>query len=243
MTNVHGNVETKIGNAFSGATNWNDPDRATIYAGDVRQPWKAVYGFATTAARLATGQELVLHCREDEIVELMEGLNELLESPESLNQACEMLKRLQQQSEQKLARLIAVKEQPVTESETAELVAEVEQLLTEPQEQTAVDGLARILSPDHPIQEIAGARKMVARLRKLVTALGRVKDVGFHVTVRDRRRQPRHPALEARRNEPIMIDGKSGQIQAGFFQPPDFHLTLWAYLVVRSDGGQSTIWN
>jgi len=243
MSNIQNSAVTKVGNAFTGTTNWNDPDRATIYAGDVSQPWKSVYGFPTTAARLATGRELVLHCREDEIIELMEGLNELLESPESLNRAYRMLKKLQQQTKQKLARLIALRDQPIAEDEISNLMADVEQLFTESQEQTPANRLTCILSPNHAVQEIAGTAKMVTRLQKLVTAMDKVKDEGFHVTVRDKRRKPMRPALEAKRNEAVGENGQSDSLPAGFLMPTNYHLTLWTYLVARGDAGQSAIWN
>ena len=243
MNDLHNNAAANTTHKFSRVASDNEPERATIYIGDIRQPWKAVFGFPTTAARLAMGQELVLHCREDEVIELMERLNELLESPENLGQAYNMLNKLQQQTEQKLARLIALRDQPIAEDEISDLMADVEQLFTESQEQMLANRLACILSPNHAVQEIAGTGKILVRLNKQLAALERVKDEGFHVIVHDKRRVLMRPALEARRNEPIATVEQSGAPSVGFLWPPKYHLTLWTYLVVRGAAGQSAIWN
>jgi len=243
MNDLHNNAAANTIHTFSKVANGNEPERATIYTGDIRQPWKAVFGFPTTAARLAMGQELVLHCREDEVIELMERLNELLESPESLGQAYNMLNKLQQQTEQKLARLIALRDQPIAEDEISDLMTDAEQLLAEPQEQTLANRLACILSPNHAVQEIAGTGKMLARLNKQLAALEQVKDEGFHVVVHDKRRALIRSALESRRNEPIATVEQFGAPSAGFLLPPKYHLTLWTYLVARGAAGQSAIWN
>lgn len=219
--------------AFSKATTGHEPERATIYAGDIRQPWKSVYGFPITAARLAMGQGLALTCREDEVVVLMGKMNQLLKRSKDLKRAYEMVQNLQERSEQKLVRLITLRDQAITEDEISELVAEVVQLLEKPQLQTVTDRLACILSPQHPIQEIAGTVTMLARLQKYVAALQQTKDEGFQATVHDRRRTLMRPALEAQQNDPVEGNG----------QLPTYHLTLWTYLVARGVAGQSTVWN
>ncbi|RME98130.1 MAG: hypothetical protein D6768_18060 [Chloroflexi bacterium] len=60
---------------------------------------------------------------------------------------------------------------------------------------------------------------MLARLNRMMPALDKIKDTGFKVVVADQRRQS--PGGLAVRQ----------------------HLTLWSYLVVRSDDGQSAVWN
>ena len=223
---------------------WKDTDKAVIYAGDIRHPWQSVHGFAMTAARLAANQELVLHCREDEVLGLLAKLNDLLAQPEVLNRTYTWLKKLDQEMLQKLSRLLEFEAQSIGDDETSDLLAQVEQFLTEPaQEQTAADRLQAVLSPNKPVEEIAGLRKMLARLQLLISTLERVKDQGFHVVARNRRRQPKRPALEARREELILQDGQPTALAAGFLQPPSYHSTLWSYVVVRGSAGQSAVWN
>jgi hypothetical protein len=222
---------------------WDHAHQATINAGDIRCPWKSVYGFALIAAQLAANQALVLHCREDEAFDLMAKLNALLKRPEVLSRTYKLLKTLEQETRQKLARLTEMEEQPLTESEIPGLLEDTEQILVESSERTVASRLESILSPNKPVEEITGLSKMLVRLRVWISALKKIKDQGMHVVVYDRRRQPYRPALKARRNEPILQDGKQSTLTAGFLLPAKYHLTLWAYLVVRSDDGQSTIWN
>jgi hypothetical protein len=210
-------------------------ERYTAYAGNIRRPWQSVYGFPILAARLAAGQELLLSCREDEVFELMAGLNELLQHPASLNRAYRMLQELEQHQRQKLAGLIRLRDQPLDDSEITSLLAQVEQVLAEAPDQTTRDRLAGLLSPNHPVTEITGAQSMLNRLHKLLPALAEVKDRGFRVVVRDRQRQAARPTLAASRRQPIL--------PAGFLAPVRYHLTLWDYLVVRGDSAQSTVWN
>lgn len=222
---------------------WTNRSQATMTAGECRRPWKSVYGFATTAARLAANQPLALHCREDELFELMAGLNELLAQPQVLKRAWIMLKELEAETLQKLARLVRLEDQPVDETEVSDIVEQVEQMVNGKSPESAAERLAEIVAPNQPTAEIAGLRTMAARLQTLISALDAVRDHGFHVVVFDRRRQPTRPALEARRNERILRDGKQTALPAGFLQPPTYHTTLWVYVVARSDRGQSTLWN
>jgi hypothetical protein len=108
---------------------------------------------------------------------------------------------------------------------------------------TVLDRLEKILTPNRVVTEKGGVQKMLARLERLVPAIEQIKDQGCHAVVRDRRRQPQHPSVEDRRNQPLYFKGQPAAIPAGFLYPPKHHLTLWAYLVVRSDAGQSAIWN
>ena len=78
--------------------NWQQADLAIILTGDIRHPWKSVYGFSMIAAQLAAGQPLLLHSREDEVFDLLAKLNELLGDPDSLDQAHKLLKKLEQES-------------------------------------------------------------------------------------------------------------------------------------------------
>ncbi len=107
-------------------TTWNDKIHATIYTNDINNPWKSVYGFPVTAARLATNQKLVLHCREDEIFELIAKLNNLLTNPENLNQIYNLLKILEQATCQKMVRLLDL-EKPISQNELFRLLEQVEQ--------------------------------------------------------------------------------------------------------------------
>lgn len=216
---------------------WNDGDYATINSSDIRRPWQSVYGFATAAAQLAVNQKLILHSREDEIFTLMTQLNDLLGRPEVLNHAHQLLKTLQIETSEKLARLIEIEEQPISEDEARELLEHIEQLFEESRQKSLTERFGSAITPDRPTEEIAGLRLMATRLHVLISALKEVKDQGFHVVVLDRRRQPDRPALESRRYE--LADGQA----AGALQPLKYHLTLWAYMIVRSDKGQSTIWN
>jgi hypothetical protein len=143
-----------------------------------------------------------------------------------------------------MAQLTELEEQPISEQKALELTQAVETYLTAEQPSlTVLDRLEKILTPNWQVTEKKGVQKMQARLERLVPALEQVKDRGFHVVVNDRRRQPARPNLEARRNQPIHFEGQPIAIPAGFLYPPKYHLTLWAYLVVRSDAGQSSIWN
>lgn len=215
---------------------------ATLHVDDIRQPWKSVNGFSVAAARLAAHQQLILHCREDEVLELMAKLNELLESPQVLQQACEWLHFLERQARQKVAGLIALKEQPLTDHDIDRLLEDIGEFLAESAEPTTTR-LKEALAPNHPVSEIAGSIRVLFRLQVWLAALKRVKNQGFRVIVCDRYRHPDRPALEARRNEPIWQDGQLTPLPAGFLQPPKYHLTLWAYLLVRSGSRQSRIWN
>ncbi len=223
-------------------TNWEHTDLTTFYAGDIRHPWKSVYGLPTTIARLAANQKLILHCREDEVFNLLTTLNDLLANPESLNQAYMLLKTLEKATHQELLRLIEL-QQPLAKSEIPGLLEQVEQILIKPSPQTVAGRLEIVLSPNQPVKKIAGVSTMLARLQILILALNKVKDQGFRVVVRNKRRQPARPTLEARRNEPIRPEGQQSTLTAGFLLPAKYHLTLWAYLLVRSDNGQSTVWN
>lgn len=219
------------------------PEQATIYGGDIHQPWKSAYGFPMTAARLAAGEELVLTCREDEVFDYMAQLNKLLQSPENLNRAYGLLAKLAQATRQKFERLIQLRAEPLSDSDIPDLMAEIEEILTGSTEQTVTDRLAFLLSPDDPIREIVGVGKMLARLRRVMTDLEQIKDCGFKVTVLDRQRQPLRPNLEARRHESIPSDGQSNDIPAGFALPVQYHRTLWNYRIVKSGAGQSVMWN
>lgn len=96
--------------------------QATLCAGDTCQPWKSVYGFAITAARLAAYQKLKLYCREDEVFELMARLNHLLEYPENLNRVFEWLKLLEREYHRRLAPLVALESQTPTGQTSFDLV-------------------------------------------------------------------------------------------------------------------------
>jgi hypothetical protein len=237
--------EFKVGTTTSLLTpvNREHADRAIIYTGDIRNPWKSVYGFPTTAATLAAGREMILHCREDEIFDLLAALNDLLADPKSLNWSLELLKELQQETLQKLVRLIKIEKQPLTENETLGLLEDIEHFLVNSSMQTVASRLENFLAPNKPADEIAGVSKMLARLQMLISALEQVKDDGLHVVVFDRRRQPARPVLEARRHEPILRSSGKSTLTAGFLLPTQDHLTLWSYLVVRNNNGQSAIWN
>ncbi|MBE7555605.1 MAG: hypothetical protein HS126_31535 [Anaerolineales bacterium] len=218
---------------------WFKPNQAIITSADIRHPWRSVYGFPLTVAQLATHQKVILHCREDEVFDLMAGLNDLLKNPVHLNGAFTWLQQLEQRIHEKLVRLRQFEAQPLTQEETVELMASAEQLLTEPLSETVENRLLEFLSPDQPAAEINGLDQMSKRLRRWLPVLERVKDLGFQVVVFDRRRQPSRPALEAGRNE---VSGLGG-LPARFLLPQQYHLTLWAYLVCRSDTGQAGVWN
>lgn len=223
---------------------WSANTYGILGSGDIRSPGKSVYGFTINAARLAAQQPLVLHCREDEIFEVVGILNKLLGDPVVLGWACQQLASLQDVTQQKLARLTELEEQPISEQKALEIAQAVESYLTAEQPSlTVLDRLEKILTPNLLMTEKGGIQKMLARLERLVPALEHVKEQGFHVVVSDRRRQPQHPNLESRRTQSIHFKGQPTAIPAGFLYPPKHHLTLWAYLVVRSDAGQSSIWN
>jgi len=228
---------------FSASTGFHGKQLDTLDAGDIRRPGRSVYGFATAAARLAAHQPLLLHCREDELFDLLARLNTLLARPDALDRAYALLNRLQAQTRQKLVRHLELEQQPMSQSEAEKLVTELEQALAQPAPQTVDARLEAILSPQTPGHEIAGLKTMLARMQVFVPALAAVKDNGFHVVVQDKRRQPAHPALEARRGQPVQLDGEPATFPAGFLFPPKYHLTLWTYLIVRSDHGQSAVWN
>ena len=222
---------------------WDMTHQATLDPADIRQPWRSGHGFAATAAQLAAKQKLILHCREDEIFDLMAGMNDLLSNPAALNQAYTWLQQLQQETLETLARLKQVEEHPLTHADIPELLAYAEQLLTEPASSTVVDRLESQLAPDRPAAQVAGLSLMVKRFLVWLPALEKVKNQGFRVVVFDRSRQPDRPALEARRHEAIGHDKQPDGLMAGFLLPRRYHLTLWAYLVGRSGVGQAAVWN
>ena len=224
--------------------NWNGASQNTIYPGDIRHPWASAYGFPMVVAQLAAHQKLVLHCREDEVFEMMAELNELLKQPAVLNQAYKMLRKLEKVTLQKLANLIQIEDETISAAEISELVDMAEQLLTKPTpSETVTSRIENILSPNQPTAEVGGLRRMLARLQAWLPALESAKEQGFQVVVQDRQRQPARPALAARKNEVIWQETGRDDLKAGFLFPVKHHLTLWAYLVCRSDQGQSLIWN
>lgn len=220
--------------SFALSADGQQRERSIISTGDIRHPWKSAYGFPMTAARLAAGQGLILFCREDEIFEYLEQLNDLLASPVALNQAFTLLDKLEQQTGQKLAKLVDLADHPLSQHDLTALLTEIEETLAEPAEETVADRLACWLAPDNPTLEISGLSKMLTRLHAVMAVLAEVKDQGFKVVVVDQRRQPQRPAR---------VNGPSERTPATFLQPVQYHLTLRAYLVVRSDHGQSAIWN
>ncbi len=222
---------------------WSRQARATIYTGDIRSPWKSVYGFPMTAARLANGQKLVLHCREDEVFDYLTQLNALLESPEALNQVCHLLNKLARATRQKLDRRLQLREQPLSDSEIPDLMTAVEDILDSSTPDTVAERLACLLSADDPTHEIVGLGKMLSRLRRVMVGLDKVKDWGFRVVVLDRSRQPQRPNLAARRIEATPAEGQPPGIAPNFSAPVQFHLNLWSYLVAKSDRDQSVGWN
>lgn len=215
----------------------------TLAAADIRQPWRSVYGFPLGAAQLAAGQPLLLHCREDEVFDLLASLNSLLGQTEVLHRAYSLLKRVEEQTRQKLLRRLELEQQPISDSEVSELMASLEQALAQPKLQTTSSRLESILAAPTTGQEAAGLKTMLDRMQSPVSALAAVKDKGFHVVVQDRRRLPARPALEARRAEAVRLAGQPTAIPAGFLLPPRYHLTLWSYLIGRSDRSQSAVWN
>jgi hypothetical protein len=242
---MYSNSSTAIG-ATTGSCNssngWNR-DRTTIYAGDLRSPWKSVYGFPMAAARLAAGEELVLHCREDEVFDYLTRLNELLESPEHLNRVYRLLEELFEATQKKFDQRLQQQEQPFSDSEIPDLVAEVEEILTSRVEQTVAERLAFLLSPHDPTREIVGLGKMLARLRRVMAELNIVKDGGFKIAIIHRRRQPQRPGLNCPHNESVPAEEQSGDIPADFLIPGQYHLTLWAYVLAKSEGEAFVAWN
>lgn len=87
-------------------TNCKQANLATIYTGDLRQPWKSGPRFPMVAARLASHQALLLHCREDEIFKLLGMLNSLVESSAALKCAWKMLQKIETQTLEKLSRVL-----------------------------------------------------------------------------------------------------------------------------------------
>ena len=100
---------------------WSANTYGILGSGDIRSPGKSIYGFAINAARLAAQQPLMLHCREDEIFEAMTALNKLVENPAVLGWACQQLASLLDVTQQKVARLTELEEQPISEQKALEL--------------------------------------------------------------------------------------------------------------------------
>lgn len=213
----------------------NQADPATIYAGDLHQPWKSAYGFPLTAARLAAHQPLLLHCREDEVFELLARLNDLTTCPQAMAGAYEMLHKLAGCTCERL--LCRLQQEEIRKGD------EENRTLGETSEQKGAERLQQLLTPDHPSQEIAGLSRQLARLLALRRELGLVKGQGFRVVVFERRRQPARPALAARRDELILLEGPPSAFPAGFLLPPATHQTLWSYNLRRSGGDRSAVWN
>lgn len=217
---------------------WEPSTQATLYGPDLDDPWRSVYGFPLAAAQLAAGQKLRLFCREDEIFELLGKLNALLACPTVLNRAYKSGRQLEQAVQCKIERLLERQKLLRTNGRQVGQSKSVTSL-----EAAGDSSLSRLITPDYPVYEIAGLKQMQSRLAVWLPALDGVKDQGFCSTVLDRRRQPCYPALEMRRNEPVLIGGDPNALEAGFLLPVRYHLTLWAYLVGRSERGQSPIWN
>ena len=108
---------------------------------------------------------------------------------------------------------------------------------------TVLDRLEEILTPERQTDEKTGLQKMLSRLETTMAALVLVKDAGFHAVVINRQRQPSRPAFEALRYAPILNQSRPAGLNAGFVLSAGTHFTLWAYLVKRSDQGQSAVWN
>lgn len=214
---------------------WPEPSRLLICTGDIRRPWHSVHNFPTVAARLAAHQSLLLPAREDEIFGLLARLNELTTCPPALNQAYLRLHRLASDTCDRLARRLPTEEFPECEGESAPAAAT--------SDQQVADRLKQLLTPADPLQEMAGLVRQLARLLRLLHSLRAAKEQGFSVVVYERRCLPRRPALEVRRNEPILLAGRPTGLPAGFLLPPATHRTLWAYRLVRSERGQSAVWN
>jgi hypothetical protein len=214
---------------------WPESSPLLICAGDIRRPWQSVYGFPTVAARLAVHQSLFLPAREDEIFGLLARLNGLTACPQALNQAYLGLNALAGDTCDRLARRLPTEEFPECEGESAPAAAT--------SDQQVADRLKQLLTPDDPLQEMAGLVRQLARLLPLLRGLRTAKEQGFSVVVYDRRSLPRRPALEARRNEPVHLAGRPTALPAGFLLPPATHRTLWAYRLVRSERDQSAVWN
>jgi hypothetical protein len=223
---------------------WSNADFATLSASDITNPWRSAFGFSMNAARLAADQRLLLHCREDEVFEMMAKLNELLSNPAVLDPAFQQLKKLKNVTENKLARIKEIEEKPISEEEIEELVSAIEAHLTSENSSMAMlNQLEEILTPNQQVAEKVGLQKMLSRLEVVMAALAQVKEQGFHVVVISRQRQPSRPALEAQRYKPIVHQGQPTNLPAGFLLPASYHLTLWTYLIARSDRGQSAVWN
>ena len=222
---------------------WTQVERTVICAGDIRQPWQSVYGFPLTAASLAAHRVQIIHCREDEIFDLLARLNDLTEQPQTLGRVYVMLHKLAVQTCDRLARLLQFEDTSLTDREGPTLVEHLERLLAVTSEQKVADRLKLLLAPNDPIQEIAGLSRQLAGLLQSLRGLRMVKEQGFHVVVYDRYRMPRRSGLEERRDEPLLLADRPTYLPAGFLLPPVTHQTLWTYFLVRSDRGQSTVWN
>jgi len=241
---MNNEFQTTVTPSLFSAGSWDPASYATLGAEDIRHPGKSVYGFSANAARLADNQPLILHCREDEVFDLLAKLNDLLGNPAILNEAYRQLAELKEVTERKLARLTELKAQPISESEISEIVETIDSYLTaESSSQTVLNRLEQILTPNRSSDEKAGLQTILDRLEGTMTALAAVKDRGFRVVVLNRRRQPQRPVLEAQRHRPIIHDGQPTGLNAGFLLPDSYHLTLWAYQIGRNDRGQSVIWN
>ena len=223
--------------------NWEKLSQATLSPADIRQPWRSVYGFASSAARLAAYQPLTLHCREDEVFALMAALNELLAHPETLDRSLNLLHQCRKEKLKKLARLVGFEETLIAAREAEVIIRSLEKLLATSEAPHLVQRLTRLLRPNSSAEEVAGLLKRLGDQQRLLSALEQVKEIGFRAIVTGRGRQPARPALEARRTEPILVSGQASPFMAGMLFPAKDHLTLWRYLVIRAEGGQSTVWN
>lgn len=222
--------------------NWPQAGLPTIYPPDIYQPWRSVFGFAVTAGQLAASQLMALHCREDEVFKVMAALNALLANPASLQRAFVLLQKLRNERLEKLSGLVEFQRaHPVTRQRVMRLGQASPAAARPADEQKVKVEMERLLSPRNAALEVAGLTKMLVRLEKMLSALEQVQPRGFRVIVRDRRRTPAHPALEARRTETAPSLG--GNLPAGFLLPTQYHLTLWTYLVERNACGQSAVWN
>lgn len=149
---------------------------------DIRRPWVSVYGFPSIAGRLASGDEMLLICRQDEAVGLLQELNALTTSPAHLAHAQRMLQRLEEQIAATLGNLIGTEICPIGEEEITALVEEVDRMLSEPiRHAGVVDRLQCLLEPDIPVQNISGTAQMLNRLRHYGHSLQQSSLTGFPV--------------------------------------------------------------
>ncbi len=221
---------------------WRYQDCTILYAEDIRAPGQSAHEFPMTTARLAANRELVLHCREGEIFDLLKKLNTLLEDPDILCWAYELLKKLRLEAFKKLARQVELEKQALSAQETVKPLENAKKRLTGSDGNSVISRLKIMRLPDEPTRNIRQLKDLLSQQITLMAALHRVRLDGFSVIIKDRCRQSTRPVLEEQHHIPIAAPETASAPPAGYLLPQTYNQDLWVYVICRDNSAQSAVW-